>query len=311
MSFFKSFFKFYDLYKNGQFDAISNASKTLWNKKAEISAELYRLETEVSLSKERLGKIQEAAVRKSLGMKTDVDYATQHICFETVYRVIAAGCSPFLVGPAGSGKSTILAQVANAMDLNFYPMSVNALTSDYNIIGYNDANGKYISTAFRQAYEHGGIFSFEEIDAGNPNVMTVINNAMSQDKYMFPDKIVQKHPKFILTASGNSYGTGANIKYGGRNPLDAATLDRFVMVYTDYDTQLEERLCSNKEWLAWVHSVRKNAEKLDMKVVVGTRAVLHGDKLLNIGLPRDAVEKMVVFKGMPLADIDKLRGHTR
>ena len=48
-----------------------------------------------------------------------------------------------------------------------------------------------------------------------------------------------------------------------------------------------------------------------MKVVVGTRAVLHGDKLLNIGLPRDAVEKMVVFKGMSMADIDKLRGNTR
>lgn len=311
MSFFRSFFEFYDLYKSGKFDSISEASKTLWNKKTKINTELDNLEKEVGLSKGRLGQIQDAAVRKSLGAKTDVDFATQHVCFETTYRVIAAGCSPFLVGPAGSGKSTILAQVAQAMDLEFYPMSVNSLTSDYNIIGYNDANGKYVSTAFRKAYEHGGIFSFEEIDAGNPNVLTVINNAMSQNRYTFPDKIVQKHPKFILTASGNTYGTGANIKYIGRNPLDAATLDRFVMVYTDYDTQLEERLCSNKEWLAWVHSVRKNAEKLDMKVVVGTRAVLHGDKLLNIGLPREAVEKMVVFKGMTLADIDKLRGHTR
>ena len=311
MSFFDSFLYFYDLHKQGQVDKALDAIQDFNNKQAKIHTQLDNLEKEIGLSKGRLGQIQDATVRKSLDAKIDVDYATQHICFETVYRVIAAGCSPFLVGPAGSGKSTILAQVANAMNLEFYPMSVNSLTSDYNIIGYNDANGKYVSTAFRQAYEHGGIFSFEEIDAGNPNVMTVINNAMSQDKYMFPDKIVQKHPKFILTASGNTYGTGANIRYVGRNPLDAATLDRFVMVYTDYDTQLEDRLCSNKEWLAWVHSVRKNAEKLDMKVVVGTRAVLHGDKLLNIGLPRDAVEKMVVFKGMSMADIDKLRGNTR
>ncbi len=311
MSFFRSFFEFYRLYKEAQFDVLSEAATTLWNKKLEIQYSLNNLEKEVGLSKARLGQIQDAAVRKSLGAKTDVDFATQHVCFETTYRVIAAGCSPFLVGPAGSGKSTILAQVAQAMDLEFYPMSVNSLTSDYNIIGYNDANGKYVSTAFRKAYEHGGIFSFEEIDAGNPNVLTVINNAMSQNRYTFPDKIVEKHPKFILTASGNTYGTGANIKYIGRNPLDAATLDRFVVVYTDYDTELEDRLCSNKDWLSWVHYVRNVANKLDMKLIVGTRAVLHGEKLLNAGIPREAVEQMVVFKGLPLADIEKIRGNMR
>ena len=311
MGFWGSFVEFYSLYKDGKFDALSEASKTLWNKKTKINAELDNLEKEVGLSKGRLGQIQDAAVRKSLGAKTDVDFATQHVCFETTYRVIAAGCSPFLVGPAGSGKSTILAQVAQAMGLEFYPMSVNSLTSDYNIIGYNDANGKYVSTSFRKAYENGGIFSFEEIDAGNPNVLTVINNAMSQNRYTFPDKIVEKHPKFILTASGNTYGTGANIKYIGRNPLDAATLDRFVVVYTDYDTELEDRLCSNKDWLSWVHRVRANADKLGMKVIVGTRAVLYGERLLNAGISREVVEQMVVFKGLPLADIDKLRGNTR
>ena len=166
-------------------------------------------------------------------------------------------------------------------------------------------------TIFRQAYEHGGIFSFEEIDAGNPNVLTVINNAMSQDTYAFPDKIVNKHPKFILAASGNTYGTGATLKYIGRNPLDAATLDRFVMVYTDYDKDLENRLCSNKEWLSWVHQVREVVAKYDMKMVVGTRAVLFGEKLLNAGIPLEAVKQMVVFKGAPRADIDKICGNIR
>ena len=114
-----------------------------------------------------------------------------------------------------------------------------------------------------------------------------------------------------MTASGNTYGTGANIKYIGRNPLDAATLDRFVVVYTDYDTELEDRLCSNKDWLSWVHKVRANADKLGMKVIVGTRAVLYGERLLNAGISREVVEQMVIFKGLPLADIDKLRGNTR
>ena len=309
MGFLKSFFEFYDIYSSGQLDAICNSVPQLYNKTLEIDHKLDSIEKDVGcLAKGRIEQIRDANIRKSLGLKTDVDFTTQHVSFETTYRVVAAGCSPFLVGPAGSGKSTILAQIAKAMDLEFYPMSVNSLTSDYNIIGYNDANGKYVSTSFRKAYEEGGIFSFEEIDAGNPNVLTVINNAMSQDKYTFPDKIVQKHPKFILAASGNTYGTGANIRYIGRNPLDAATLDRFVVVYTDYDIKLEERLCSNKDWLQWVHCVRNTVNELDMKLVVGTRAVLHGERLLNAGIPREAVEQMVVFKGLPLADIEKIRG---
>ena len=311
MSFFEQVQKLYKLYKSGELDSITSAIQPMNDKKEEIKSSLDAFEKEINASKQRLGSIQDTIVRQSLGLSGDIDSESMHVSFETTYRVIAAGCSPFLVGPAGSGKSTILAQIAQAMKLEFYPMSVNSLTSDYNIIGYNDANGKYVSTAFRQAYEHGGIFSFEEIDAGNPNVLTVINNAMSQNKYTFPDKIVEKHPRFILAASGNTYGTGANIKYIGRNPLDAATLDRFVVVYTDYDTQLEDRLCANKDWLNWVHNVRNIANDLDMKIIVGTRAVLHGEKLLNAGIPREAVEQMVVFKGMPLADMKKIRGRIR
>lgn len=311
MGFVHKITEIYNLYKSGKVDLILAEIDQMQQKEKQIKNQLGALEQDVELSKQRLGTVQDFAVRKSLGLNTDVDFSAQHVCLETTYRAIAAGCAPFLVGPAGSGKSTILTQIADAMGLPFYPMSVNSLTSDYNIIGYNDANGRYIPTNFRQAYENGGIFSFEEIDAGNPNVLTVINNAMSQDKYSFPDKIVNKHPKFILAASGNTYGTGTNIKYIGRNPIDAATLDRFVMIYTDYDTKLEDRLCTNKEWLQWVWAVRGAVNKLDMNIVVGTRAVLHGEKLLNAALPRTAVEQMVVFKGIPTTDIEKIRGNIR
>lgn len=311
MGFFSEISQVYKLYKSGELDNLLDFVIRSKQKKKQINTEIQQLMDGVGVARQMLGQVNDAQVRKSLGLNPDVDFNAQHASFETTYRAILAGCSPFLVGPAGSGKSTILQQIATAMELPFYPLSVNSLTSDYNIIGYNDANGKYVPTIFRKAYENGGIFSFEEIDAGNPNVLTVINNAMSQDKYAFPDKIVDKHPRFIMAASGNTYGTGANIKYIGRNPLDAATLDRFVMIWTDYDINLENRLCANKEWLDWVHSVRNAVNLLDMKAVVGTRAVLHGERLLNAGVPRDVVEKMVVFKGMNAADIEKIRRNTR
>lgn len=311
MGFLQEIFHVYKLYKNGELDSLSRFLAQSQEHQKKIDADLSRLSNDIRMSRIQMGQVQDTLIRKNLNLPTDVDISAQHKSFALTYRVIAAGCSPFLVGPAGSGKSTILSQIATAMKLPFYPMSVNSLTSDYNIIGYNDANGKYVPTIFRQAYEHGGLFSFEEIDAGNPNVLTVINNAMTQDKYAFPDGIITKHPRFIMAASGNTYGTGANIRYIGRNPLDAATLDRFVMIYTDYDIQLEARLCSDTEWLAWVQRVRNAVNKLDMNVVVGTRAVLHGDRLLSVGISRQDVEQMVVFKGLPKADIDKIRRNCR
>ena len=311
MEFLKALSQVYDLYRNGRLNQILAAVGDLEKKSGDIRSQLSKLENNIAETGVRLGQAEDKVVRKSLDIQTDADFGAQHAAFETTYRVIAAGCSPFLVGPAGSGKSTILAQVATALELPFYPMSVNSLTSDYNIIGYKDANGNYVSTIFRQAYENGGLFSFEEIDAGNPNVLTVINNAMSQDKYSFPDKIVDKHPRFIMAASGNTYGTGASMQYIGRNPLDAATLDRFVMVHADYDTVLENRLCMNKEWLEWIHRVRAFVTRYNMHLVVGTRAVINGEKLLNIGIPRKVVEEMVVFKGLSLADVEKIRQNTR
>ena len=163
MGFLQEIFHVYKLYKNGELDSLSRFLAQSQEHQKKIDADLCRLSNDIRMSKVQMGQVQDTLIRKNLNLPTDVDISAQHKSFALTYRVIAAGCSPFLVGPAGSGKSTILSQIATAMNLPFYPMSVNSLTSDYNIIGYNDANGKYVPTIFRQAYEHGGLFSFEEI----------------------------------------------------------------------------------------------------------------------------------------------------
>jgi hypothetical protein len=45
-----------------------------------------------------------------------------------------------------------------------------------------------------------------------------------------------------VCAAANTYGTGADALYVGRNQLDAATLDRFYVVEMDYDRKLEAKL---------------------------------------------------------------------
>lgn len=233
----------------------------------------------------------------------------KHQKFNEVLTDIKCGNSPMLIGPAGSGKSTLLEQVACELQLPYYAMSVNEQTSEYNIIGYNNANGQYVGTSFRDAFEFGGIFSFEEIDAANPNVFTVINNAMSQGNYLFPDrKFIKRHPEFHMVASANTFGAGASLQYIGRNRMDAATIDRFSYVYTDYDEDLEQQLCSVPEWCDYVHQIRKYTREFNIPVVVSTRAIISGAKLVNAGMPVEDVCEKLIWRGLPQSDIEKIRG---
>ena len=235
-----------------------------------------------------------------------------HKVFKSVLNDVRLNIPAMLVGPAGSGKSTLLDQIAKKLNLQYYPMSVNGQTSEYHIIGYKNANGDYVRTDFRNAYEYGGLFSFEEIDAGNPNVLTVINNALSQDFYLFPDKIVQKHENFRLCASANTYGYGATRQYVGRNPLDAATLDRFAVTSVDYDEDMEIQIGPVPEWTLFVQALRSVVsggwDNRVLPIVVSTRAVVLGGRDVESGTNWDDVLKKFVWRGaFQPADINNMK----
>lgn len=159
-----------------------------------------------------------------------------------VLAVLKAKEYAYLHGPAGTGKSKIGESVATALDLPFYPMSVCAQSTKSDLAGYMDAHGNYVSTIFRKAYEHGGVFLLDEVDNGNANVLNVLNNALANSCMAFPDGMVNKHPDFKCLAAANTFGTGASEQYIGRNALDAAFKDRFVSIGIFYEQDLERSL---------------------------------------------------------------------
>ena len=265
-----------------------------------------------SKAKDTIWQIQRKLFPESNGKSTVEQLShNRHKVFESVKKDVNLNIPAMLVGPAGSGKSTLLYQIAKKLDLQYYPMSVNGQTAEYHIIGYKNANGDYVRTDFRNAYEYGGLFSFEEIDAGNPNVLTVINNALSQDFYLFPDKIVQKHEQFRLCASANTYGYGATRQYVGRNPLDAATLDRFAVTSVDYDEDMEIQIGPVKEWTLLVQALRSVVSGWDNRVppiVISTRAVVLGGRDVESGTNLNDVLNKFVWRGaFQQADIDNMK----
>jgi MoxR-like ATPase len=163
-----------------------------------------------------------------------------------------------------------------------------------------------VRSLFREAYENGGIFLLDEVDAGNANVLTLLNSALSNGYFSFPDGVVKRHENFRCVAAANTFGNGADRQYVGRNQLDAATLDRFVKLNWKYDTALEGRLCTNKDWLKYVHTLRTARDKTGVRCVFSTRAVINGSDLLAAGVDRTTVEEIVLWNGISSDDREKL-----
>lgn len=162
-----------------------------------------------------------------------------------VLRLIEGRVPTCLYGPAGGGKTTIAAQVAEILGLNFgmVPMTAGAtpswLTGAYTLDGYK-------SRPFVDIYRDGGVFLFDEMDAADPNMLLVVNSAIANGFFFNPTtgERIEKHEDFVPIAAMNTLGLGANRQYTGRERLDAATLDRYRMgrVYIGIDEALEERL---------------------------------------------------------------------
>jgi len=226
----------------------------------------------------------------------------QHHNFETLIHIVHAGQPVMLVGPAGTGKSHAAEQAAEVLGLDFFAMSVGAQTSKSDLIGYMDAMKNYVSTPFRKAYENGGLFLLDEIDAGNSNVLIQLNAALANGYMSFPDEMIRRHENFRFVASANTFGLGANRQYVGRNQLDAATLDRFVTLQWDIDSNVEESLAVGRmgvPWLGVVRMVREYVESRELRVVVSPRATQRGAKLLAAGLDFNDVLHMALLSQFP------------
>jgi hypothetical protein len=246
--------------------------------------------------------------------------ALMHHRFPLLAAAVAARVNVMLVGPSGSGKTTAAAQVAKALNLPFY--GTGAINTEYKLSGFVDAQGRVISTAFRKAFEHGGVFLFDEIDGSLPGALLAFNSALANDWYDFPDANIKRHDDFRVIAGANTFGTGADRQYVGRNQLDAASLDRYAVLEWGYDEALEaamigadapkgapsprsiEPLPAERvqavafQWVERIRKVRGAVNELKVRHVVSPRATVNGSRLLAAGFTWAEAEDAVIWKGL-------------
>ena len=214
-----------------------------------------------------------------------------HPKFKTIVNYSLWHKNVFLVGEAGTGKTTVAGQVAKSLDLNFAHLSCSAGMSEAHILGRMLFDGTYVPSDFVNIYENGGVFLLDEFDAMDGNTAVVINSALANGCMSVPNRkdnpTALRHDDCIIIASANTWGNGyGSNQYAGRNRLDGATLDRFSAskIHFTYDKKLEKKLAGGHELLCdTLWELRKRVSSYSLNRIISTRLFKAG----NIALSND------------------------
>ena len=96
--------------------------------------------------------------------------------------------------------------------------------------------------------------------------------------------------------------------YVGRNVLDGATLDRFVVIQFDYDEEVEKTLAYDLDLFKFIRDLRSNINKAGLRYIVSMRALINATKLLEIGIDKKTILETTIVKNMQKDDLNLIVG---
>lgn len=209
--------------------------------------------------------------------------AVRHAKFDDMLHILAAGKHVWAFGAAGTGKSVLAKQLAEALDASYH--YTGAIMDEYaGLKGFIDANGTKHGTEFTRALDDMNdgkevVMCFDECDGSVPEVMVTLNNLLSGGVVECMGTLYEYKPNLHVIACGNTNGRGGSNEYV-RSILDQATLDRFAFVPIDYDEGIERAIAGDDELLEFVRSLRNAVKDTGTDLLVTYRTT---EKLRDIG----------------------------
>lgn len=265
-------------------------------------------ERKAKMAEEELKQALEEQKRKEEEEKKGQE-PIKHKMYDYVKFWVEHNKPVLLVGPAGSGKTYICSQIAEELGREFYMNT--SIQDSVDVLGYERANGTFKQTEIYKAMKasqnpelKGSVYCADEFDGYEPNALLATNSISANNYATFGnEEFVRAGKNFAFIATANTFGTGADMKYSGRNQLDAATLNRFVKIYIDYDPKVEERLSNDANILEFIREFRRVVDSNKMEYVVSYRQI----EMLDIAKDgykklKDAIEHCVTA-GMDPNDI--------
>ena len=144
-------------------------------------------------------------------------------------------------GAHGTGKSTHLEQVAARLNWPMVRVNLDGHITRMDLVGRDAVvvrEGMQV-TEFQEgvlpwAIQRGVALVFDEIDAGRPDVLFVIQRILEREgrfTLLDQNKVLTPHPDFRIFATANTVGLGdLTGLYHGTNVLNQAQVDRWNIV---------------------------------------------------------------------------------
>ncbi len=209
----------------------------------------------------------------------------------------------WLWGGAGAGKTHMAEQIAEALEVPFYPIYGGPTMTETKLLGYRNAgSGVYVKGLTYDWFKSGGLLAIDEADLGES--LSCMNSLFANRVYRFPDgELIERHPNTYFIALANTNGMGARSGFR-RNVQDVAALDRFNFWQFLYDEKLEKALAGDfAEFAEYVVKVRKwiqgNSKETNLHVT--PRATMRGVALLaSTEMDGPSVAESSIFGLFPL-----------
>lgn len=205
-------------------------------------------------------RIHDVALPKRIGTSPLVPVCDAQYQFppETAFLVHAVNYQEnvMLVGPTGTGKSSLVMQLAAQTNTPLRRCNLNGETTVSDFLGRWTVRGKemvYSEGILPTAMRNGDWLLLDEVDAALPQILFVLQSVLEEGgKLVLLEKdgeVIAPHPEFRIIATANTIGNGDESGlYAGTQILNEAFKDRFAtVIYLDYpDEKTETEILSKK-----------------------------------------------------------------
>ena len=227
----------------------------------------------------------------------DPDYRFDHDTTLAILAGFAHNRRVMVQGYHGTGKSTHIEQVAARLNWPCIRVNLDSHISRIDLVG-KDAivlkDGKQI-TEFREgilpwALQRPVAITFDEYDAGRPDVMFVIQRVLEASgklTLLDQNRVISANPYFRLFATTNTVGLGDTTGlYHGTQQLNQGQMDRWSIVttlnYLEHDAEVE--IIESKETGVDTETLSKMVRLADLT----RNAFMNGD-LSTVMSPRTVI----------------------
>lgn len=227
-----------------------------------------------------------------------------HFLPEQVKKVYAwdkglIGHSLMLLGPTGSGKSSLIEQYAARMRRKVYRADCHGRMEMTDLIGSKtlvNGNMQWVDGPLIRAMREGAIFVAEEVNSLHPSSFIGMHAIMEGKPYEIVDtgEWVKPAPGFRFAATGNAVndGDGRSADHKGTQRQNIATLNRFVFIKVDYIPKMVEAKIIHAKAKALsgeiIEVMVKTAEDCraaylagDVAMPISTRAIIRWGQLIQ------------------------------